>query len=339
MRVPRPSKRSPKPTSRPPSCVTSVLRSKRWSPTSPARCVHIATTLKSNRSGSRRARHGSTSSLASAGSTATRSRPFLAYADDARGRLESLENADSRNEALQQRINELMTSLQTACAEASAARRAGAARLSAAAAEELRKLGMPAVRFGVGFSSQDDSDGVPVALPDYEVIEGEAGDIGGEEHSRAFTESGVDRVEFLVSFNPGGELRPLSTVASGGETSRFMLALTTVLGAASPPRTVVLDEVDEGVGGRAGTVVGEALRRLAKRHQVICITHLPQVAAFADAHFVVSKRSDGTSTASEVAQIEGADRERELAMMLGGETEANLAAARELTQTVGAPSR
>ena len=98
-------------------------------------------------------------------------------------------------------------------------------------------------------------------------------------------------------------------------------------------RLVVLDEVDEGVGGRTGAVVGQALRRLASRHQVLCITHLPQVAAYGERHFVVSKQSDGTRTWSDVAEVAGEPRIRELAEMLGGPGEANVAAARELVQT------
>ncbi|KAA0224569.1 hypothetical protein EDM76_13115 [bacterium] len=103
-----------------------------------------------------------------------------------------------------------------------------------------------------------------------------------------------------------------------------------MLGASAEPRIVVLDEVDEGVGGRAGALVGEALSRLAERHQVLCVTHLPQVAAFGARHFVVRKLSDGSRTWSEVREVTGEDRVIELASMLGGVGEANLGAAREL---------
>ncbi|MEO6398765.1 MAG: DNA repair protein RecN, partial [Tepidiformaceae bacterium] len=123
---------------------------------------------------------------------------------------------------------------------------------------------------------------------------------------------------------------PLSAVASGGETSRFLLALTTVLGNASEARLEVLDEVDEGVGGRAGALVGAALLRLAERHQVLCVTHLPQVAAFGQRHFVVSKTTEGGRTASAVELVAGPKRKQELAAMLGGVTPSNLAAAEDL---------
>src|SRR4029079_17690087 len=136
----------------------------------------------------------------------------------------------------------------------------------------------------VGFACEDDPSGPLVALPDYEIVITRSPLAGeGEPHAVAFTESGIDRVEFLVSFNPGESPRPLSAVASGGETSRFLLALTAALSLKAPPspptpppprrsgergdrRLVVMEEVDEGVGGRTGAVVGQALRRLASRH-------------------------------------------------------------------------
>jgi DNA repair protein RecN (Recombination protein N) len=190
---------------------------------------------------------------------------------------------------------------------------------------------MGGASLSVGFACEDDQAGPLVPLPDYEIVITESPLAGeGELLPRAVTETGIDRIEFMASFNAGEPPRPLSTVASGGETSRFLLALTTVLGAAAPPRTVVLDEVDEGVGGRAGGLVGAALSRLAVRQQVLCVTHLPQVAAFGERHFVVTKRSDGGRTWSEVVEVQGAARTEELASMLGGASAANLAAAAEL---------
>ena len=183
----------------------------------------------------------------------------------------------------------------------------------------------------VGFACEDDADGPLASVPDYEIVLTSSPLAGeGELHPRAFTETGIDRVEVLASFNPGETPRPLAAVASGGETSRFLLALTTVLGNASEARLEVLDEVDEGVGGRAGALLGEALLRLASRHQVLCITHLPQVAAFGERHFVVSKSTDAGRTASAVAVVNGTKRVEELAAMLGGVSAANIAAAEEL---------
>ncbi len=261
----------------------------------------------------------------------------LAYADEAKRRLEELEGEAASWEELEAEERALREELAARAAELSRARRFAARELVRQVAEELRRLNMPHARLAVGFGTSDQEDGIPFAGPDYEVVEGdwEPGSDDGELAGRGFTESGLDRVEFLVSFNPGEALRPLARVASGGETSRFLLALTTVFGNAAAPRTIVLDEVDEGVGGRAGAVIGAALRRLAERHQVLCVTHLPQVAAFADHHFVVSKETDGERTWSRVRLLAPGERESELAAMLGGETETNVAAARELLAAAG----
>ena len=243
----------------------------------------------------------------------------------------SLEGLRAKESALLVRLGELATGL-------SRARRAAAGELVRAIAAELEAMSMDSAVLSVGFACEDDAAGPHVAVPDYEIVITASPLAGeGEAHQVAFTETGIDRIEFLVSFNPGESPRALSAVASGGETSRFLLALTTALGAhperGGSGRLEVLDEVDEGVGGRTGAVVGQALRRLAAKHQVLCITHLPQVAAFGDRHFVVTKRSDGATTWSEVRMVEGAERVAELAEMLGGVGEAGLKAAEELLRS------
>jgi len=259
---------------------------------------------------------------------------ILTYARDAEARLAALGSVDVSIEALEAKERELRTSLAVAAAELSRARRAAAGDLVRAIAAELEHLGMGGATLSVGFACEDHDDGIEVSLPDYEIVITNSPLAGeGEALPRAFTETGVDRVEFLASFNPGETPRPLSSVASGGETSRFMLALTTVLGSTAEHRLVVFDEVDEGVGGRAGALVGEALRRLAQRHQVLSITHLPQVAAFGEHHFVVTKETDGARSWSEVHRLEGEARVAELAAMLGGESEATRQAAREMLST------
>ncbi|MGI8925042.1 MAG: DNA repair protein RecN [Tepidiformaceae bacterium] len=261
----------------------------------------------------------------------------IAYGEAAKERLEALERAGESAEDLQRRERELLDDLTSCGTSLSRARREAAGKLAAALAAELERLGMSGAALAVGFSCEDDPTGPAVAFPDYEVMDGcSVTPAPAPPLPRAFTESGIDRVEFLASFNPGEASRPLSAVASGGETSRFLLALTTVLGEAAAPRIIVLDEVDEGVGGRAGSLVGEALTRLAARHQVLCITHLPQVAAYGRDHFVVSKQSGGGQTSSEVNLVEGDARVRELAAMLGGANGANLAAARELLRAAPA---
>ena len=261
---------------------------------------------------------------------------ILAYGEAARQRLEAAEVAGSSLEALRERAAAAATAAAAAACSLSRARREAAGRLIAAVAEELARLEIQGASLAAGFACEDDPAGLAVALPDYEVVAG-GGAVagGGEPVPRAFTESGVDRLELLASFNPGAQPRPLASVASGGETSRFLLALTTVLGAAAEPRLVVLDEVDEGVGGRAGAVVGEALRRLAGRHQVLCVTHLPQVAAFAERHFVVMKASRPARAWSDVREVRGEARRDEIALMLGGDTPANRAAAEGLLAAAG----
>jgi DNA repair protein RecN (Recombination protein N) len=266
----------------------------------------------------------------------------LAYGQQASARLQLLESSEGRISELQAREQELRARAAAQAAELSRARRAAAASLCASLAQELSSLGMVGARLAIGFACEDDGAGLEVAFPDFDVIDADvtaALDGCGERHSRAFTESGVDRVEFLASFNPGEVPRSLATVASGGETSRFLLALTAVLGAAAPAGIVVFDEVDEGVGGRAGSLVGSALARLATRHQVLCVTHLPQVAAFGEAHFVVGKQSDHQGASSTVRIVEGPERVDELAAMLGGITEATRQAARELLASADTPTQ
>ena len=259
---------------------------------------------------------------------------ILAYEREARERLEAIETAGASLDDLRERADALAASAAEEAAALSLARREAAARLIAAVSAELARLEMPGASLAAGFACEDDPGGLAVALPDYEAVGPEAAPAGGgEPGTRAFTESGVDQLELLASFNPGSAPRPLRSVASGGETSRFLLALTTVLGAAAEPRLVVLDEVDEGVGGRAGAVVGEALRRLAERHQVLCVTHLPQVAAFGARHFVVTKSGGGDGVWSDIEEVEGEARLREIALMLGGDTPANRAAAADLLRS------
>jgi len=257
----------------------------------------------------------------------------LVYAARAESQLADLTDTSVSAEALAEREGALVMSLARQAEDLSTKRRRAASALVDAVTAELALLGMGGAALGIGFACEDDAAGLPVCLPDYEVIDTAHAATpldGGETFARAFSETGVDKIEFFASFNAGESPRPLGAVASGGETSRFLLALTTVFGNAADPRLVALDEVDEGVGGRGGRMVGEALRRLAERHQVICITHLPQVAALGDRHFVVSKKTDGARTWSEIEEVTGDQRVEELASMLGGVTDVNRAAAREL---------
>ncbi len=152
---------------------------------------------------------------------------------------------------------------------------------------------------------------------------------------RDISPDGAEAVEFRVSLNPGHEARALARVASGGELSRVMLALKTILARLDRVPTLIFDEVDAGIGGKVGLQVGETMRRVASHHQVFAITHLPQIAARAHHHILVSKGARGGVTAADVTVVEGSERVTEIARMLGGdpESEVSQAHARELLDT------
>lgn len=149
-----------------------------------------------------------------------------------------------------------------------------------------------------------------------------------------FDASGIDQVEFLVETNPGEGLKPLVKIASGGEVSRFMLALKNVLALADTIPTLVFDEIDQGIGGRIGLMVGEKLWRLSNNHQVLCVTHLPQLAAYGDQHFNVTKLVHDHRTQTEIFELNGETRQKELASMLGPTNQSTLNAANELLESV-----
>ena len=195
---------------------------------------------------------------------------------------------------------------------------------------ELALLAMPNARVGIDVRQT-------------ELPEPEAGTVGplrvGERWLR-HSASGVDEVEFLLAANTGSAPRPLHKGASGGELSRVMLALEVALAGTSPVPTFVFDEVDAGVGGKAAVEVGRRLAQLAQSAQVLVVTHLPQVAAYADCHVVVEKSSDGSVTSSGLTVLDAAQRERELSRMLAGldDSDTALAHARELLE-VAQPAR
>ncbi len=239
-----------------------------------------------------------------------------AWAATAAAELESLVRSEDRAEELRRRQTELLAELATAAGRLSEARQAAASELAAAVEAEMSELGMPGGVFQVAVDQRRDEAGVEVSGTRY-----------------AFDRYGIDRVRFLVTTNPGEPPRPLAKTASGGETARLMLAIKAVLGVADGVPTLVFDEIDAGIGGRVGAVVGRKLWRLSRSHQVLCVTHLPQVAAFADAHYRVEKTVAGGRTVTSVARLRGADRVRELVAMLGSETRAGQESAEELLAT------
>ncbi len=216
---------------------------------------------------------------------------------------EELLGAGDRLEELSAEAEQVRMEIGREAAALSAARREAAQTLARRVEEQLNDLNMQRARFDVALERRASADGVPVP---------------GDESRFACDETGLDRVEFLVSPNPGEDLKPLARIASGGEASRLMLALKTILSNADRTPTLIFDEVDTGVGGRSGQVVGEKLRDLARSHQVLCITHLPQVAALGDEHLRVEKKIVDGRTCAVLTALHGNERVREVAAMLGG---------------------
>ena len=237
----------------------------------------------------------------------------LAQLERARLESESILNAGERIAALAQEEAEGLERLGRLGVELSAIRQGAAGRLAAGIESELKDLQMAEARFAVDLHWEDDSSGAPA-----------------DGRRVAFSRAGLDQAEFLVAPNPGEGLKPLAKIASGGETSRLMLGLKGVLARADRTPTLIFDEIDQGIGGRVGGVVGEKLWRLARSHQVLCITHLPQLAAHADQQFRVEKVQRGGRTFTTVGPLTEEERLAELAQMLGGASDANRQSAAEL---------
>lgn len=258
----------------------------------------------------------------------------LAYAQKAARELDRITHSEERIAELQAEEGRLLAELGGLAVELSQQRREAAQRLAAGIEVELHDLRMEGARFGVDFQWKEDTAGVPIPqsqMPNSPI----------PAERVAFDSTGVDRVEFLISPNPGEPLKPLAKIASGGETSRLMLALKTVLSHADETPTLVFDEIDQGIGGRVGATVGEKLWCLTAgagpdslHHQVLCVTHLPQLAGFGDAHFRVEKQVKGERTVTQVKRLQGQARVEELAQMLGGSGEATYRSAEEILEQV-----
>ena len=231
---------------------------------------------------------------------------ILNLKDDFDREITLLENAGETREALTAEMASLVDKTRQLGETLSAARRQAAVQLATTLLEELNDLAMPGASFEVAFS--------PLVKPVYD---------------------GLERIEFLISLNPGEPLKPLSKVASGGELSRLMLALKRLAPDADSVPTVIFDEVDAGIGGAAATAVGRKLQVVSRTSQILCVTHLPQVAAFADHHHRVLKREVEGRTLTAMEHVSGDERAQEMARMLGGAqvTEQTLLHARELIAT------
>jgi len=227
----------------------------------------------------------------------------LRWSGEASARVLELDSTDERIEQLRSERDRRRADLAEQALGLSRTRHDTAEAFSAAVTEELHALAMPHARMEVGLTRRPDPDGLLVE---------EAG------QSVAFGSHGIDEIELRFSAHDGAEMRPLGKGASGGERSRLMLAVEVVLAASDPVPTFVFDEVDAGIGGKAAVEVGRRLARLSRHAQVIVVTHLPQVAAFADRHLSVVKDDDGAVVSSGVAALDDAGRVRELSRMLAG---------------------
>ena len=220
-------------------------------------------------------------------------------------RLEFLDDYDAKREELKKRRAKLESELGTLCNELSQIRRNTADELKTRIVKELEDLNFLGVQFDIELTR-----------------------LG------RFTASGTDAAQFMISTNPGQPIRPIKDVASGGELSRIMLALKTVLADTDEIETLIFDEIDAGISGKTAQRVAEKLHVIGAGHQVLCITHLPQIAAKADHHYLISKSTDGSTTRTEIRNIEGEESVAEIARMMGGSeiTETVLNAAREMKQ-------
>jgi DNA repair protein RecN (Recombination protein N) len=250
---------------------------------------------------------------------------ILAFHEQAVAELDQISHSEERIEALEAEQEKYLRRIGQLAQALSARRQAAAQQLAAAVESQLADLNMAGARFAVDFATEPDENGAYVAV--------ERG-----ETRLAFDQSGIDKAEFLMSANPGEPLKPMAKVASGGETSRLMLALKTALAEVDATPTLIFDEIDQGIGGRVGDIVGRKLWGLAavSAHQVIVVTHLPQLAGYGDRHYHVSKQVNNGRTTTSVVELDWNGRVAELAAMLGTQNEhARAGAAALLTQADG----
>ncbi|MFH8618604.1 DNA repair protein RecN [Streptomyces sp. NPDC017979] len=234
----------------------------------------------------------------------------LAWAEQSAARLTELDGDDDRIDELTAERDALRGDLSGLAQALTDARTEAAARFASAVTDELASLAMPHARVSFAIRQTEDPEGV---------------EVGGR--TVAYGPQGVDEVELLLAPHPGAPPRPIAKGASGGELSRVMLAVEVVFAGTDPVPTYLFDEVDAGVGGKAAVEIGRRLAKLAKTAQVVVVTHLPQVAAFADRQLLVEKTNDGSVTRSGVTVLEGEDRIRELSRMLAGQEDSQTARA------------
>ncbi len=244
----------------------------------------------------------------------------IAHRDQAKAELDSLEQYEERVDRCQRQYDEALERAAAVALSLRKKRQSAARRLSKAISEELSSLGMGEAKVTVELAALE---GGPREL---------------QVNGARLSPSGIDRAELLIAPNPGEEAKPLRKVASGGELSRSMLAIKRVLAGLGPANLYVFDEVDAGVGGAIAEVLGRKIHDVAQHSQVLCITHLPQISAYADAHYRVHKEVVGERTKSDIRLLSDAERLEEIARMLGGVrvTEQARAAAQQLIQGANA---
>ncbi|MDM8531774.1 DNA repair protein RecN [Anaerolineales bacterium HSG25] len=252
---------------------------------------------------------------------------ILTYGAQAQAKIETISHSEERIAELRQIEEALREQIGQKAQKLSHARQKAGKKMGQGIVRQLADLGMPHTQFSVDVAWQSASDGVYVT---------DGADVSnnneGQRRTVKFDEKGIDRIEFLISPNPGEPLKPLVKVASGGETSRVMLALKTVLASADETPTLIFDEIDQGIGGRVGGVVGRKLWELSSngRHQVLCVTHLPQIAGYADEHYHVNKQVVKQRTKTAVRTLVYEEKVDELAQMLGALSDNTRASAREI---------
>ncbi|MTI94875.1 MAG: DNA repair protein RecN [Firmicutes bacterium] len=234
--------------------------------------------------------------------------------------IEAIRASEQRHGQLVTEIKEVSRNAGIAAGKLSACRRRVAVDLAQKIVAELSYLQMKNSRFEVQFDCTESETGIPVDAKNLQA-----------------TETGVDQVEFMIAPNPGEPLKPLAKIASGGEMSRIMLAILNILATAQPVQTIVFDEVDAGIGGRAAQAVAEKLASVSIQRQVLCVSHLPQVASMADSHYYIMKEAAAGRTQTMVRRLDQEGRVEELARMLGGAevTPATLRHAREMLGLAG----
>jgi DNA repair protein RecN (Recombination protein N) len=260
-----------------------------------------------------------------------------AFGDEAKKKLQSLESRDEELARLNAELQKLDAEIAKAGQSLSAKRKKIIPQLSKAVSQQLQDLGFKQSKFDVAINSAIESlkpvlagtlpknDSRPPAVPSPLLSNGRGegkGEVRGLETALALKQTGLDAIEFQFAPNPGEPAKSLRAIASSGEMARVMLALKTVLAAEDEIPVLVFDEVDANVGGETANAVGEKMKQIAARRQVLCITHLPQVAAPAGAHYVVTKQIKNGRTISEIQLLGKKERVTELARMLGGQTDA-----------------